>query len=110
MCVWLLDQARINSFLQRTTKKKNAAHKTNDEEPKTVYVSGEAVTKEMEMIRRQVDTLMKKKKVRQVRGVLKAHYSFKPWGQEAQAKVCFITSTLLNAERVIIMVIFLLFF
>ncbi|VVA94548.1 unnamed protein product [Arabis nemorensis] len=79
-------EARINSFLQRTTKKRNAAQKTNSEEP-DVYASGEAVTKELEMIRRQVDTLMKKKKVRQVRGVVKAHDSFKPWGQEAQAKV-----------------------
>ncbi|KFK41326.1 hypothetical protein AALP_AA2G115700 [Arabis alpina] len=80
-------EARINSFLQKTTKKKNEAHKTNTEEPETVYVSGEAVTKEMEMVRRQVDTLMKRKKVRQVKGVLKAHDTFKPWGREAQAKV-----------------------
>ncbi|CAN8236050.1 unnamed protein product [Cochlearia groenlandica] len=74
-------EARINSFLQKTKKKKI------DDESEPVYASGETVTKETERLRKKVDALMKKHKVRQVRGLVKANDSFKPWGQEAQAKV-----------------------
>lgn len=95
MCMWLLDQARINSFLQKTKKKRNATNKTNNEESEAVYVSGETVTKETENLRKQVDALMKKHKVRHVRRIVKAHDSFKSWGQEAQAKVCLLLQHLL---------------
>lgn len=86
--ILLLDQARINSFLQKAKKKKNATDKTTNDESEAVYVSGETVTKETEKVRKKVSGLMKKKKVRQVRAILKEHDSFKPWGQEAQVKVC----------------------
>ncbi|CAN8238973.1 unnamed protein product [Cochlearia groenlandica] len=78
-------EARINSFLQKTKKRKNTA--VNDESEEAVHVSGEAVTKETHKLRRQVDSLLKKHKVRQVRGIVKANDTFKAWGQEAQAKV-----------------------
>lgn len=90
------DQARINSFMKKAKKKKNVV----DDESEGVDASGEVDTKETLKLKKQINTLLKKHKVRQVRGIVKAHDSFKSWGQEAQVKVCLITSglvSLLNA-------------
>lgn len=84
-------QARINSFMKKAKKKKNAATQ-EDDEAEGVDGSGEVETKETLKLKKQINTLLKKHKVRQVRGIVKkAHDSFKSWGQEAQVKVCFVT-------------------
>lgn len=88
MCILLLDQARINSFLQKSKKNKNATDKTINDKSEAVHVSEEIVTKETEQVRKQVSVLMKKKKLREVKALVKKHDSFKPWGQESQVKVC----------------------
>ncbi|CDY07360.1 BnaA07g24390D [Brassica napus] len=69
-------EARISSFMQKG-KRKNEA----------VDASGETGTKEAVKLKKQINTLLKKHKVRRVSGIVKAHDSFKPWGQEAQVKV-----------------------
>jgi len=81
----LLDQVRINSFLQKKNKK-NATDKTINTEAENV--SEEIVAKETEKARKQVTVLMEKNKLRQVKALVRKHDSFKPWGQEAQVKVC----------------------
>ncbi|XP_010470873.1 PREDICTED: DNA-directed RNA polymerase 1, mitochondrial [Camelina sativa] len=80
-------EARINSFLEKTKKKKNATDKTINDESEAVHVSEETVTKETERVKKQVSVLMKKKKLREVKALVKKHASFKQWGQEAQVKV-----------------------
>nr|VDD63896.1 unnamed protein product [Brassica oleracea] len=76
-------EARINSFMKKAKKKKNVV----DDESEAVNASGEVETKETLKLKKQINTLLKKHKVRQVRGIVKAHDSFKSWGQEAQVKV-----------------------
>ena len=63
------------------TKKKNTSNKNAEEE-------SDPVTKEQQNIRKKVANLMKKQKVHQLRVIVKAHNDLKPWGQEAQIKVC----------------------
>ncbi|KAF8074247.1 hypothetical protein N665_1117s0003 [Sinapis alba] len=77
-------EARINNFMKKAKKKKNA---TQDDESEAVDASGKIETKETVKLKKQINTLLKKHKVRQVRGIVKAHDSFKSWGQEAQVKV-----------------------
>ncbi|XP_010511924.1 PREDICTED: DNA-directed RNA polymerase 1, mitochondrial-like [Camelina sativa] len=80
-------EARIKSFMEKTKKKKNATDKTINDESEAVHESGETVAKETERVKKQVSVLMKKKKLREVKALVKKHDSFKPWGQEAQVKV-----------------------
>ncbi|KAF2607482.1 hypothetical protein F2Q68_00045788 [Brassica cretica] len=79
-----LDQARIKSFMQKGKKNKNESHKTVTE---AVDASRETQSKDAVKLKKQINTLLKKQKVRRVCGIVKAHDSFKPWGQEAQVKV-----------------------
>lgn len=78
-----LDQARINSFMQKDKKKKATSNTVKD----AVDASGETESKDAVKLKKQINTLLKKQKVRRVSGIVKAHDSFKPWGQEAQVKV-----------------------
>lgn len=66
--------------------KKNATGKTINTE--AVHVSEETVAKETEKARKRATVLMEKKKLREVKVLVRKHDSFKPWGQEAQVKVC----------------------
>ncbi|CAH8348222.1 unnamed protein product [Eruca vesicaria subsp. sativa] len=73
-------EARINSFMQK-------GKKTVNDDTEAVDASGGTETKEAVKLKKQINTLLKKHKVRRVSGIVKAHDSFKPWGQEAQVKV-----------------------
>ncbi|KAL0800918.1 hypothetical protein Bca101_056093 [Brassica carinata] len=77
-------EARINSFMQKGKKNKN---ESPNDDTEAVDDSGETEYKEAVKLKKQIYTLLKKHKVRQVSGIVKAHDSFKPWGQEAQVKV-----------------------
>lgn len=48
----------------------------------------EKSVKDQEKLRKKVTSLIKKQKLRQVRSIVKGHDDSKPWGQDAQAKVC----------------------
>lgn len=74
------NQVRIHKFLEKT-KKKNVSNKDLGD-------GSDAVTKEQEKLRKKVTILMKKQRLHQVRGIVKEHDDTKPWGQEAQVKVC----------------------
>ncbi|KAF7133322.1 hypothetical protein RHSIM_Rhsim09G0120300 [Rhododendron simsii] len=72
-------EARIYRFLERT-KKKNMENKNPEEE-------SDSVVKDEQKLRKKVNVLMKKQKVKQVRAIVKEHDDVKPWGQDAQVKV-----------------------
>lgn len=82
-----MDQARIQSFFE-STKKKNATdnHLEGDSEP--VTNDPEKLIKEQEKLKKRVTSLIKKQKLKQVRGIVKGHVDLKPWGQDALVKVC----------------------
>ncbi|XP_065879768.1 DNA-directed RNA polymerase 1B, mitochondrial [Euphorbia lathyris] len=78
-------ETRIHQFLEKTKKKKKSEGKEPEGESDPVI--NVEVTKEQENLRKKVSHLLKKQKVQQVRGIVKAHDNSKPWGQEAQVKV-----------------------
>ncbi|XP_024009885.1 DNA-directed RNA polymerase 1, mitochondrial [Eutrema salsugineum] len=80
-------EARVISFMEKPQKKNNATPKTVNDESEAVDASEETSTKETERLRKQLNKLMQKQKVRQIRGIVNTRDSFKSWGQEAQAKV-----------------------
>lgn len=87
MVVFCVDQARIQSFLDKT-KKKSTIDKKLDAESEPTTNEQEKVAKHQEKLRKKVTQLMKKQKVYQVREIVKGHITSKPWGQEAHVKVC----------------------
>uniref|UniRef100_A0A5B6YJ87 DNA-directed RNA polymerase N-terminal domain-containing protein n=1 Tax=Davidia involucrata TaxID=16924 RepID=A0A5B6YJ87_DAVIN len=72
-------EVRIHRFLEKT-KKKNAPNKNHEE-------GSDPVSKEQQILRKKVTTLMKKQKLLQVREIVKGQDDSKPWGQDAQVKV-----------------------
>ncbi|KAF8378527.1 hypothetical protein HHK36_029870 [Tetracentron sinense] len=73
-------EVRIHKFLEKTGKKTNRDKKNKGGE-------SDPVTNEQEKLRKKVTNLMKKQKLHQVRRIVKGQDDFKPWGQDAQAKV-----------------------
>ncbi|KAI3853832.1 hypothetical protein MKW92_047437 [Papaver armeniacum] len=76
------NEVRIYTFLEKTRKKKL------DEEDKAKE-GGEADPEAIKQahLRKKVTNLMKKQKLRQVKHIVEGQDGFKPWGQDAQAKV-----------------------
>ncbi|XP_078171359.1 DNA-directed RNA polymerase 1B, mitochondrial-like [Carex rostrata] len=74
-------EARIHRFLEKK------AEKEEDVEVVKVKTTDLAVRKEMERLRKKVNQLIKKQKIRQVRDIVKKHDESMPWGQENQLKV-----------------------
>ncbi|KAG9440247.1 hypothetical protein H6P81_020412 [Aristolochia fimbriata] len=72
-------EARIYRFMEKTKKKKDKVKKEEEE--------SEPVSKENELLRKKVTTLIKKQKHVQVKKIVKEQDTTRPWGQEAQAKV-----------------------
>ncbi|KAL8518413.1 hypothetical protein ACS0TY_009699 [Phlomoides rotata] len=72
-------EVRIHKFLENC-KRKNSLNRISDEGP-------DPGTKEQERLKKKVEILMKKQKLRQVRKIVKQHDDLKPWGQDAQLKV-----------------------
>lgn len=77
-----MNQVRIHRFLEKTRKKTDKDNKNED-------VKGDTSAKAQEFLRKKVTNLMKKQKVHQVRKIIKGQDDSRPWGQDAQAKVCF---------------------
>lgn len=74
------NQVRIQNFLDKTKKKPASS--------KDLNMESDSPTKEQEKLKKKVTNLMKKQKLHQVRSIVKEHDHGKPWGQEAQVKVC----------------------
>ncbi|KAI3968549.1 hypothetical protein MKX01_007859 [Papaver californicum] len=75
------NEVRIYNFLEKTRKKNSDEDKAKE--------GGEADTEALKQaqLRKTVTNLMKKQKLRQVKHIVKRQDGFKPWGQDAQAKV-----------------------
>ncbi|XP_078431396.1 DNA-directed RNA polymerase 1B, mitochondrial-like [Wolffia australiana] len=71
-------EVRIQKFLEKT-KKKTGKNKGDEFE--------DVDAKDQQILRRRVTKLMKKQKLPQVQKILKEQEEFKPWGQDAHAKV-----------------------
>jgi len=85
-----VDQARIYRFMLR--EKKAAADKSSHLAPavqsERVIEEDEETEKKKSKLRKRVAGLMKKQKKRQAMGIVRGQDVWKPWGQEAQVKVC----------------------
>lgn len=88
-CKCKTQQARIHRFLEKK------AEKEEDEEVVKVKTTDLAVRKELERLRKKVNQLIKKQKIRQVRDIVKKHDESMPWGQENQVKVSVLLTFLL---------------
>ncbi|KAK3129245.1 hypothetical protein QOZ80_6BG0474680 [Eleusine coracana subsp. coracana] len=73
-------EVRIHKFLEKT--KKSNKEIDNEEEIVDSYIA-----KEHQRIRKKVNDLMRKGKIRILRNIVKNYDSSRPWGQDAQAKV-----------------------
>ncbi|KAI6686294.1 hypothetical protein NL676_032207 [Syzygium grande] len=78
-------EAMLQKFLEKT-KKKSAKSKDLEGESDLQTSEGQP-NEEQEKLRKRVSTLMKKQKVFQVRGLVKAQDESKPWGQENHVKI-----------------------
>lgn len=88
-CKCKTQQARIHRFLEKK------AEKEEDEEVVKVKTTDLAVRKELERLRKKVNQLIKKQKIRQVRDIVKKHDESMPWGPENQVKVSVLLTFLL---------------
>ncbi|KAJ4755143.1 DNA-directed RNA polymerase [Rhynchospora pubera] len=77
-------EARIYRFLEKTKKKPK---KPKEEEVEEAEEKDLVVAKEMEKLRKKVNQLIKKQKIRQVRHIVKGQDESRPWGQENQLKI-----------------------
>lgn len=75
-----MHQVRIHKFLEMTRKKKVNKDQENGE--------SDAAMKEQEKLNKKVTNLMKKQKLKAVRGIVSKHDASKSWSLEARAKVC----------------------
>ncbi len=74
----LFSQVRIHSFLEKTR---------NYQSKKIVADTEDGLHKEKEILRKRVNGLIRKRRLKEVQKLLKKE-EFKPWGRDTQAKVC----------------------
>ncbi|XP_023748334.1 DNA-directed RNA polymerase 1, mitochondrial [Lactuca sativa] len=74
-------EARIHRFMEKSKRKASLNESPDDD--------SEAVNNEQQLqkLRKKVTNLVKKKKLQQVRHIVKQQDQLKPWGQDAQVKV-----------------------
>ncbi|KAJ3698257.1 hypothetical protein LUZ61_001962 [Rhynchospora tenuis] len=80
-------EARIYRFLEKTKKKSNKPKEEEVEEAEKAEEKDLVVAKELEKLRKKVNQLIKKQKIRQVRHIVKGQDESQPWGQENQVKI-----------------------
>lgn len=81
LIISLLYQVRIHKILEKTRQSKaNKDAKMGGEEH-------EGVTEGKEKLQKKVANLIKKQNLRAVRRIVGGQDAFKPWGQDAKAKV-----------------------
>jgi len=81
--------------MEKTKEKKSTSHKSDSDSVPTPVKSEnltpeekEKLAKEEKRLRNKVASLIKKQKKQQALGIVKGRDQAKPWGQEAQVKVC----------------------
>lgn len=79
------NEAMLQKFLEKTKKKTTKS--TDPEGESDLQTSEGQPNEEQEKLRKRVSSLMKKKKVLQVRGIVKAQDESRPWGQENHVKI-----------------------
>lgn len=79
------NEAMLQKFLEKTKKKTTKS--TDPEGESDLQTSEGKPNEEQEKLRKRVSSLMKKKKVLQVRGLVKAQDESRPWGQENHVKI-----------------------
>lgn len=99
-CLFLLHQARILRFLEKT-KRKNSTNRSTAEEI-------EPVLKEQDKLRKKVNILMKKQKLQQVRKIVKHYDDLKPWGQETQIKVLHFVAFATNYSCIMMIILLMI--
>ncbi|KAI3516812.1 hypothetical protein L1887_15864 [Cichorium endivia] len=74
-------EARIHRFMEKSKRKASLNESPDDD---TEAVNNE---QQLQKLRKKVTSLVKKKKLQQVRHIVKQQDNLKPWGQDAQVKV-----------------------
>ncbi|CAH1431236.1 unnamed protein product [Lactuca virosa] len=74
-------EARIHRFMEKS-KRKASLNESPDDDSETVNNE-----QQLQKLRKKVTNLVKKKKLQQVRHIVKQQDQLKPWGQDAQVKV-----------------------
>lgn len=95
-----MDQARIYRYMGMTKKKRKKKGTTTEEPDGEFYHAAiengklsdekeiEEKVKQKNKVHKKVSSLIKQQKMQQVMGIIKGLDDWKPWGQEARAKVC----------------------
>lgn len=82
-----MDQARIYQFMNR--EKRTTTDKSSHVAPQVQGgEENEEMDKKKNRLRKRVAGLMKKQKKQQAMGIVRGQDEWRPWGQEAQVKVC----------------------
>lgn len=81
----------LHKFLEKTKKKTTKCKTLDQSDSQTTENQSQTKAKEQKKLRNRVTQLMKKQRVKQVKGIVKAHEDSKPWGQENHVKVSFST-------------------
>jgi DNA-directed RNA polymerase len=88
--------------MEKSKVKKTTTEKSDSESvPAPVNLTAEEkkkLEKEEKRMRKKVANLLKKQKKQQAMGIVRGRDQAKPWGQEAQVKVCNICIVPMNKE------------
>ena len=96
-----MDQARIYKYMEGTKKNKTKKKSTITDNPAGEFYLAttergnltdeqEKIVKEQNKLRKKVSSLVKKQKMQQAIGIIRGLDEWKPWGHEAQVKVCYL--------------------
>ncbi|XP_031388098.1 DNA-directed RNA polymerase 1B, mitochondrial isoform X2 [Punica granatum] len=77
----------LHKFLEKTKKKSSKSKTADPSDSQSTEDQSLTVSKHQEKLRKRVTQLMKKQRVKQVKGIVKAIDDSKPWGQENHVKV-----------------------
>ncbi|PWA46787.1 DNA-directed RNA polymerase, phage-type [Artemisia annua] len=77
-------EARIHRFMEKSKRKASLNESPVDDSEAAEAANAE---QQMQKLRKKVNVLVKKKKLQQVRHIVKQQDNLQPWGQDAQVKV-----------------------
>ncbi|KAK4786271.1 hypothetical protein SAY86_002960 [Trapa natans] len=80
-------EALLHKFLEKTKKKSSKSNIIDQSDSQTTEEQSQIKDKEQEKLRKKVNQLVKKQKVKQVKGIVKAYDDSKPWGQDSHVKI-----------------------
>ncbi|KAK4763736.1 hypothetical protein SAY87_013174 [Trapa incisa] len=80
-------EALLHKFLEKTKKKSSKSKILGQSDSQTTEDQFQTKAKEQEKLRKKVNQLVKKQRVKQVKEIVKAHEDSKPWGQDNHVKI-----------------------